>query len=47
MCIDDIAQAVYDGALDNYSERQVNWKVFHDYSAEAMAGRLASAFDGI
>ena len=44
--VDEIAQA-FDKALADrgYAPEQVDWQAFHSYSAEAMAGRLAAAFD--
>jgi hypothetical protein len=44
--IREIAQSFIDIARDgSYSPEQVNWRAFAAYSAEAMAERLAAAFD--
>lgn len=46
-CIDDIAGAIYKTVQHNYSPRDINWKIFSNYSAEAMTQRLAQAFDAV
>jgi hypothetical protein len=43
--IDEIVQAIYQALNYNYSQEAINWDAFRAYSAEAMAQRLAKAFN--
>jgi len=45
VCIAEIVQAIYQAINHNYSAEDVNSQSFQAYSAEAMAEKLAKAFD--
>ena len=46
-CVDEIARLVYNVAQYGSLSQELNLTAFAEYSAEAMARRLARAFDAV